>query len=536
MYRFLMVDDEEIVRRGFTDKIDWKSLGFEFLEPCRDGREAIEAIDSLHPDVVMTDIYMPHVDGLAVAAYAAENCPDTLVVILSGYDEFEYAQKAIRTKVFDYVLKPVTSRELGNLVVKLKAKLDADRRSREDETMLKERADRGESLLKVRSLLDIVSGTPGISEEKFRDLFGFSPKGLACVAVVAERPPSIPEGQAGEGAGAADGLLPQPLAQAAGSARRALVFRPREDREAVLVFEADAQSCDRQAEIVGVKAVAASGPETTVGIGRAYESWVDASRTYDEATAALACRLVTEAGKAFRYTQAREDDPACIAELRSRSEKLCRSLLSGDAAETGAQADAFFRAMRGAGLSPQRIRHEIDDLFATILDDFGGLGVSSATVARELGIDYYRTVERLRTAEEVQAVLSRLSVFAATALASRNLPLPQWKVLDFKEYLARHYAEEDLHIQKVADSLSISASYLSKLVKRHLNKSFVDYLTEFRLARARELLATTDLMTYEIAEACGYPDARYFSSLFKKHAGITPSEFRNQNRGKLDDR
>ena len=112
MYRFLMVDDEEIVRRGFQRKIDWTSLGFEFLEPCENGEQAIEAMEALRPDVVMTDIAMPRMDGLAVAAYAAEHHPEIVVVILSGYDEFEYAQKAIRSNVFEYVLKPVTSRDL----------------------------------------------------------------------------------------------------------------------------------------------------------------------------------------------------------------------------------------------------------------------------------------------------------------------------------------------------------------------------------------------------------------------------------------
>ncbi len=152
MYKFLMVDDEEIVRRGFSRKIDWEGLGFQFLDPCVDGEQAIEAIANLRPDVVMTDIYMPRVDGLAVAEYIAERHPDIVIIILSGYDEFEYARKAIRSKVFEYVLKPVTSRDLNGLLARLKAKLDADRRSRQDVAELKERAEMAADLLRSRSL------------------------------------------------------------------------------------------------------------------------------------------------------------------------------------------------------------------------------------------------------------------------------------------------------------------------------------------------------------------------------------------------
>ncbi len=161
MYKFLMVDDEEIVRRGFRRKIDWKSLEFEFLEPCENGEQAIEAIETLHPDVVMTDIYMPRVDGLAVAAYAAEHHPDIIIVILSGYDEFEYAQKAIKANVFEYVLKPVTSRDLGGLLERVRVKLDADRRSRQEANALRKQATIASSLLKTRSLVGLVTGASG---------------------------------------------------------------------------------------------------------------------------------------------------------------------------------------------------------------------------------------------------------------------------------------------------------------------------------------------------------------------------------------
>jgi two-component system, response regulator YesN len=131
MYKFLVVDDEEIVRRGFREKIAWEEAGFIFLEPCKNGHEAIEMIAQEHPDVVMTDICMPLVDGLEVADYVAKQHPDTLVLILSGYDEFEYARSALRSGVVDYLLKPITSRELSALVSKLKMRLDehAKRRS-----------------------------------------------------------------------------------------------------------------------------------------------------------------------------------------------------------------------------------------------------------------------------------------------------------------------------------------------------------------------------------------------------------------------
>ena len=129
MYKFLVVDDEEIVRRGFRNKIEWTEAGFEYLPPCKNGREAIERIKQDHPDVVMTDICMPLVDGLEVAADIANHFPEIIVkIILSGYDEFEYARSALRNNVVEYLLKPITSGELIELVAKLKIRLDENRR------------------------------------------------------------------------------------------------------------------------------------------------------------------------------------------------------------------------------------------------------------------------------------------------------------------------------------------------------------------------------------------------------------------------
>ncbi len=131
MYKFLIVDDEEIVRRGFRNKIEWAKAGFEYLPPCKNGREAISRIAQDHPDVVMTDICMPLVDGLEVAAYIADKFPEIVVIILSGYDEFEYARTALRNNVVEYLLKPITSGELTELVTKLKMRLDETARRRE---------------------------------------------------------------------------------------------------------------------------------------------------------------------------------------------------------------------------------------------------------------------------------------------------------------------------------------------------------------------------------------------------------------------
>lgn len=529
MYKFLMVDDEEIVRRGFRRKIDWKALGFEFLEPCENGEQALEAIEAHRPDVVMTDIYMPRVDGLAVASYAAEHHPEIVVVILSGYDEFEYAQKAISSRVFEYVLKPVTSRDLTSLLVRLRDRLDADRRSRQDSNALKEQAERGADLLRARRLAGLVSGTQLIAgEAEFESLFGFSPVGMACTAVVAETDPS------GSETTRPATRLADAVAAAAGSLRRTLSFSPGEDREALFIFEPDPRACARAAQSLAERLAAADDVSAAVGMSAVHATWAEASQAFEEAAAALSYRLAAPAGRPFRYTRGEADDPALLADLKAGREGLCRAVVAGDGEELDGLTTAFFALLDSARLSPQRVRHDIGDLFAGILDALAGLGVSPGSVSRDLGMDYDLAVQHLRTAEEARSLLGRLAAYAGSILDARNLPTAEWKVRDFKEYVTRHYAEPSLSVRTMAEGLSISASYLSKLVKRHMDRSVIDYLTDYRMERAKELLATSDLMTYEVAEATGYPDARYFSSSFKRHVGVTPTEYRSERRRRPD--
>ncbi|HET7838505.1 MAG TPA: helix-turn-helix transcriptional regulator, partial [Rectinemataceae bacterium] len=244
-------------------------------------------------------------------------------------------------------------------------------------------------------------------------------------------------------------------------------------------------------------------------------------------TAALAYRLVRGPEAPFRYRQTADEAPQSMAAFRAVEERIFLCLRAGAVDQAQLLSSAFLEALAGAGLSPQRVRHEVLALFARALDELGALGISPATVSAEFGADYYAHAESLGSPAAVGKAVEKLASIAAGFLGTRAMHLPEWKILDFKEYVERHYRDPKLSIARAAEGLSISESYLSKLLRRHLGKSFVDYLTEFRVARARELLAGTDLLTYEVAESVGFADARYFSTVFRRLSGSTPSEYRS---------
>ncbi|HUX22634.1 MAG TPA: response regulator, partial [Spirochaetia bacterium] len=158
MYKFLIIDDEPVVREGISENIDWASHGYTLVGACRDGREGIAAIEELCPDVVLTDICMPFADGLELAAFIADRYPETKTILLTGYDEFEYAQEAVKLKVSDFLLKPITAEELRAILDRVRLELDEERRRKEDLYTLRRQLQESLPLLRERFFNRLIRG------------------------------------------------------------------------------------------------------------------------------------------------------------------------------------------------------------------------------------------------------------------------------------------------------------------------------------------------------------------------------------------
>ena len=156
VYRIVIADDEAIVRNGMRDRIDWASHGFDLVGVCENGQEALEAIEQTRPHIVLADIYMPLMNGLDLSAAIAERFPETRVVLLTGYDRIEYAQEAVRKRVSDFLLKPITPQELRDVLDRMKLQLDHDCMERERRQLLEEQLAASVPLLRERTLNSLI--------------------------------------------------------------------------------------------------------------------------------------------------------------------------------------------------------------------------------------------------------------------------------------------------------------------------------------------------------------------------------------------
>lgn len=171
MYKLLIADDEALVREAIKEQMRWEELGFRCVADCEDGAEALERIERLRPDVVLTDICMPFVDGLELTRDISQKYPNIKVIILTGFDDFEYAQQAIKLKACDFILKPVTASELSSVFAKIKKEMDDEFKKKRDFDLLRRQLNESLPLLRERFLERLV--TSPMSQTEMRERFEF---------------------------------------------------------------------------------------------------------------------------------------------------------------------------------------------------------------------------------------------------------------------------------------------------------------------------------------------------------------------------
>src|SRR5512136_1380225 len=156
LHKVFLVEDEIVAREGIRDNVDWRLNGFEFCGEAPDGEIALPLLETAEPDVLITDIKMPFMDGLQLCKVVRERMPWVKIIILSGHDEFEYAQEAIKLGVTEYLLKPVGVQELHNVLHKVAALLDRERKEQEELQKLRDQIEDNLVVLRERLLLKLV--------------------------------------------------------------------------------------------------------------------------------------------------------------------------------------------------------------------------------------------------------------------------------------------------------------------------------------------------------------------------------------------
>ena len=517
MYKVLLVDDEILIRERISQRIPWESLGYELKGTCENGKEAIEFMERQPVDLVLTDICMPYVDGLELAKYLYENEKRTKVVIITGYDEFEYAKKAVEYRVLSYVLKPVTSVELIEKLEEAKKILDSEEANFQVRTYY----EGSYPLLKNQFLLELSKGRfyeEGI-EEKLKEFHIDFQGECYCVALLYPR------------------IQPDKKEL---SHMASLIAR--EAGEDVLSFEGD----DHNIILYVKKKNSSELKKDMAFICEATARWVE-KEFHTPVFSLIGTCVFRLGGIGFSYEKAMELKEYIYLERdqgiyewdkyqkyklsaqgmiceNDREKRIVLAVRSNLSEEVQREITSIRRECKVRWIPKNKVVVLYQSLILAVMNFFERLNiVDDAFLLKEQEI-----ISGLFGCTYISEMEKKVLEFFQMAVELMNSNRGNYgdhQAIAALEYINSHYGDCDLSLQEICEKLAISVSYFSSAFKNYTGMTFVEALTKKRMEKAMELMENTSLRTYEIAEKCGYSDANYFSNIFKRTTHMTPRDY-----------
>ena len=530
MLKVFLVEDEFVMREGIKNNIDWNSHGYEFCGEASDGELAFPMIQKLNPDIVITDIKMPFMDGLELSRLIKKELPFTEIIILSGYEEFEYAKEAIKIGVSQYLTKPLNGEELLREVDLLAEKISEKRKEREiREKYVREME---ENFLGERKNLFqyLVTGSKSMSE-----LLEISDKLNIDLSAIWYRVALVKIQSMNHARDEYSNSLVQieQKLKAIDADRGLLVFDRNLEGQA-LIFKADSrEELDKiQNDYLG-KMRDLLGDYTQiryfVGIGMPVNRLSELPSSFEQASHAFAHRYLVKESCIWNYEEMEQnvyhDEEFNISNVNPKQldrSKLREFLKFGDKEEVIYFVEEYFKDLGPNAMKSNMFRQYIilDAYFCVVdfldslqlqKDELEPLDITSGILqSEETAINYViRIIEK------------------ALELREKTASNRYGGIVDeVKKYIDKNYADEDLSLNVLASHVNFSPNHLSMVFSQQTGKTFIKYLTDFRMNKAKELLRCTGKRSSEISLEVGYKDPHYFSYLFKKTQGMTPTQYR----------
>ncbi|MDR2246643.1 MAG: response regulator transcription factor [Treponema sp.] len=532
MYKVFLVEDEIVVREGIRNNIPWDETPYTLAGEAPDGEIALSMIQDLKPDILITDIRMPFMDGLALSRIVKKTLPWIKILILSGHDEFEYAREAISIGVEEYLLKPLSSRDMLTALDKIARRIDEEKEKVLNMEHLRRQVLSHADILRERWLQDFVSGKIPAAEaiEKGRELgIGDLLARSYTVAVVVVVPP--------EGAGAK--LLPvKSIIRSIIDTYPNVIFFQKDEKKHILLIKegADAVSANSVEDAVYAIAQAVkyevernTACKIAVGIGPAASRLGEVSKSYFRAEQ-IACHQAA-------LGRMQIADSAAIPAGEDMVDKAGRLTLDGDVLlakfryASKKDIDALIREYTG----PLRDNGEENSFLEYFI--LGEIVVAASKIVEELNGDIKTVLPFGLGQAELQEITSSRDIFYGklrdlfTAVIefrdSRVEGRYQSVILKAREYIDGHYRDQNISLPTVAGHVGISPNHLSTVFSQETGENFIEYLTRVRIERAKHLLSATSMKSADIAVETGFNDPHYFSFIFKKNTGLSPREYRS---------
>ncbi len=539
MLKVFLVEDEFVIREGLKANIPWEQYGYEFVGEASDGEMALPLIRAAKPDVLITDIKMPFMDGLSLSKIVSSEFPKIKIVIISGYDDFEYARQAIEVGAIQYLLKPITKMTLRKTMLEMKEKIEQESEQRDWQQQFGNEMHEYEQFARRRffeKLLQAEMAVKDIYEEAARLSLEISAESYNLI-FFSVRPKNM-EGMPGE----TDWFMAEQ--------DKILYFILRHPQYILFSWNVNCWGVLVKSESVHVEELTdrclnhirqICSPQDArlewyVAVSRPIERLSMLHECYQKVSHYIAYRFIvpgmhilTESTLADYLSVTEEKKIGHVNPSSVDPEIIKDFLRKGSFMEIHDFADSYLQSFQDALRSRMFLDYMILSIRYTITAYLDALGIAQDSYNDR--IDEYLSGLSLNSETIGEYFVFLLGI--AVELRDQKSDVQSGRILrKAQEYIDVNFSNESLSLNEVAKEVGVSANYLSAIFSQNMQKTFIEYVTGKRMDRARYLLNTTDRSSGDIAAEVGYKDPHYFSFVFKKTQGLSPREYRTGKRAK----
>ncbi|HHU50398.1 MAG TPA: response regulator [Firmicutes bacterium] len=530
MFGLLLVEDEEAIKEKLMNNVAWAEYGFEPVLGASNGLEALALLEKHPVKIMVTDVQMPKMNGIELIKEIKRRGYQMKIIVISGYAEFEYAQESIKLNVSDYLLKPFASKRLLEVVLRFREELEKEEAERSEINDLRDQLRKNKTALVEKLLLDLLNGNVVANIDAQLDFLGISGLNNRAfqVAVI-----ELPENQLSEMNEEEKYLLSLRLYQqvqrlAEANVHRSFVVNHHRNQVVLIFIEPDRNLPLRLEEILSQTHLTLK-LSVACGLGRSYWDLADLAVSYREACSALQYRYLYGMNQVFFINDLNPDNQSYHKILNAlHRHPIFDNIKIGAASAIDEDLNRIINEIRLAKLNPELAKMVASNLILLTLASLNELGYNAGEIfgANDTTLVDLNQVESL---EDLKGLLNSFFNRINNHIRQKRASLNHQLVEEIRRYLDENFAA-DITLSAMAHHYNISPSYLSLLFTEQTGKNFIDYLTERRIKKAKELLKHTDLKIYEVSNAVGYKDSYYFSNCFKKMSGMSPSEYRENTK------
>jgi len=540
MFKVMIIDDEPIIRKGIKSILNWKKFGCEICAEASDGEEGKILIERYRPDILITDIRMPGLDGLKMINEVRDLIPDCKIIVLTGYRDFDYVQEALKLGVFDFVLKPSRIEELTSIIQRAVDELKRLRNRTEEFNKLKRLFEQNIPVLREKFLYDLMYEIYPNSEEILprAELLGINITDFFLLVVEIDNDDE--NGKPGQYEknlylfgiintfmdvfSDSFDVISIPLKDSG----VAFILKGADDSRQCINLISD--KCNYLQELL----INCFGFTVTIAVSSEGNGIMQLPQKFRECQEALERKFYLGNDSVIFY---KDLNGFLKFEDYSLLDKYQKLLLAGIKTGNGKivikrieDIAAYINSLENPNME------YLKNFYWGIITYINNIRLSVAEASNEPRVEsiniisLHNMISKSENINELNELLKEVSLSITAKINNYNSKSIKLILRNALDYIHEHYSEQ-LTLNDVAEHVYVSPSYLSRMFKKELGKNFVDYLNGLRIEKAKELLMDPRYKTYEVAEIVGIPDAHYFSRLFKKYEGVSPTEYRDASAG-----